>query len=103
MPPHPKPEPRPKVSHPLRRSGRQARKSPYAHPEVQKLFRQVRKRSNGWCEQCQQRNATAVHHLSYIETGVRGWRRLLVPLDQLIHLCAYCHSAEHPENVELRP
>jgi len=100
---YPKPVYPPKPKAPLRRSGRQARKSPYAHPEVLKLFRQVRKRSNGWCEQCQQRNATAVHHLSYIETGVRGWRRLLVDLDQLIHLCAICHSQAHPENVELRP
>ena len=102
--PAPKPSVKAKIAKVLKRSGlKGVRKSPYQHPEVQALFRKVRVRSSGWCEQCQSRTATAVHHLAYLETGVRGWRRLLVPLSDLIHLCKVCHSQAHPENMELRP
>jgi len=102
MTPCPKPAVKTRVPKPLTRSRpkrtgmAKVRRSPYQHPEVQALFRQVRTRSSGWCEECQQRNATAVHHVRYQESGVRGWRRLVVPLSDLVHLCERCHTAKHP-------
>ncbi len=81
----------------IKRTGlKGVRKSPYAHPSIQKLFRQVRRRSEGWCENNCGKPGNAVHHLWYVETGVRGWRRLLVPLDGLAHLCWDCHARIHP-------
>jgi len=66
----------------------------YMKPEWRALVRLVRKRSGGLCEACGGLVTGDPHHRAYL-AGVRGWRRLLVPLDQLIDLCRRCHLAEH--------
>lgn len=87
---HPKPHPREKVAAPLRRSGlRRVRKSPYLHPDWQKLSRQARKRSKGTCEVCRSAGVTDVHHTVYAAGS--GWRRLIVDLATLVACCRDCH------------
>lgn len=74
---------------------RPKRTTAYHRPEWLALARKVRKRSSGWCEMCQRENATTIHHKSYAD--FKGWKRLMVPMDQLIDLCYPCHKAQHPE------
>ncbi len=108
MKPHPKPPPRePKPpSRPQRkpikrtklkakRAKRPKRTTAYHRPEWLALARKVRKRSSGWCEMCQRENATTIHHKSYAD--FKGWKRLIVPMDQLVDLCYQCHKAQHPD------
>ena len=97
----PKPPPREKAPTPLRRKAPMTRtkpvstrRSPYQHPEWRKLTAAVRKRSRGICELCGTRPATGdAHHLSY--GPGRGWRRLVVPMDQLVAVCRPCHLEQH--------
>ncbi len=67
--------------------------SSYGRPEWLALVRQVRKRSGGMCEaqvRCGGNPSHGQpHHLSYADFA--GWRRLIVPLDQLIDCCHDCH------------
>lgn len=65
----------------------------YTRPEWVALARKVRQRSSGWCEMCQRENATTIHHKSYAD--FKGWKRLIVPMDQLVDLCFPCHKAQH--------
>jgi hypothetical protein len=59
------------------------------------LVRQVRKRSRGICEVCGDAPAVGQpHHRAYQE-GMVGWKRLIVPLDQLVDCCRSCHLAFH--------
>src|SRR6185312_7152229 len=78
----------------LPRKTRPKASNAYQRPEWRSLVRQVRKRSGGLCEQCGALVSGDPHHKAYV-AGVKGWRRLLVPLDQLVDLCRRCHLAEH--------
>ncbi len=91
--PFPKPAPKEKVRKPLQRTPMHARKSPYLHPEWRKLAAAVRRRSKGVCEGCGAAPGDDVHHRAYGPKGT--WRKLMVPLDQLIHLCRRCHLDAH--------
>lgn len=103
---HPKPTPPVKQPNPLRRKAPMPRQAPkvtrrrrlkfanaYTRPEWRALVRQVRKRSKGICEARVQCSGNPVegdpHHLAYLDLA--GWRRLLVPLDQLVDCCRPCH------------
>ena len=72
------------------------RKSPYDHPAWRALRLEVRKRSGDICEGCRQGPAAHVHHVAYAPG--RGWRRLIVPIKKLLHLCIDCHNRAHPLN-----
>ena len=88
----------------IKRSATPARKSrpkqtnAYMRPEWRKLVREVQKRSRGVCEAqvcCGGDPAEGdPHHLSYADFG--GWRRLIVPLEQLVAVCRRCHLSFHP-------
>jgi len=96
MNPCPKPQPRVKEPKVLRRSGRQARRSPLLHPEWRKLRNEVMKDAGGFC-QIDDCNALAVevHHKLYGPKGT--WRRLIVEKQHLVAVCRPHHQAFHPE------
>lgn len=69
----------------------------YCRKEWRQLTAAVRKRSGGICEVCGLRPATGdAHHRSY--APFKGWRRLIVPMDQLVAVCRPCHLAFHQES-----
>lgn len=79
---------------PIARGKRPKATNAYTRPEWRKLVREVQKRSRGICEaqvRCAGDPAEGdPHHLGYQE-GMVGWRRLIVPLDQLVAVCRRCH------------
>ena len=50
--------------------------------------RRVLQRASGFCEGCQQRRATQVHHLTYTHVGAEF-------LWELVAICDACHSRLH--------
>lgn len=77
-----------------KKRARKPLRSPYLHPAWIALRRKVIKRSKGVCEACRSNPGRHVHHLAYGRG--RGWRRLIVPLKWLLHVCIECHNAAHP-------
>lgn len=65
----------------------------YTRPEWRKLDAEAKKRSRGICEAqvCCDGNPIEgdCHHVSY--APFKGWKRLIVPLDQLLAVCHRCH------------
>ena len=61
-------------------------------PEWAVIRDQVRQRSCGLCEQCKEKPARHVHHLTYKRLGAE-------PLDDLLHLCLDCHQKRHPHKL----
>lgn len=96
---YPKPKPKakakkaPKRRKPLKRGKRPRVRNIYADKRWITLRNQVRKRSGGICESCGTRVATECHHRFYA-AGV-GARKLLVPLEMILHLCQRCHEDRH--------
>lgn len=87
---------------PLKRgAGRLKSTNAYHRPEWRALVREVRKRSRGICEARTRCGGNPVegdpHHLSY--APFTNWKRLIVPLDQLLDCCHECHKSFHPEGV----
>jgi hypothetical protein len=82
-----------KTSRPQRRAPiADWRESYQAHlesPEWASIRDAVRQRSGGLCEQCKEKPARHVHHLTYKRLGAE-------PLDDLLHLCLDCHQVRHP-------
>ncbi len=69
----------------------------YTRPAWRKLVAQVRRRSGGICEARVKCNGAPVegdpHRKSYAD--FKGWKRLIVPLDQLLDCCHGCHKSFH--------
>ena len=69
----------------------------YTRPEWRKLVAQVVARSRGICEMqvaCDGNPAEGdPHHLEY--APFKGWKRLIVPLEQLRATCRRCHLQAH--------
>jgi hypothetical protein len=90
-------KPLPRSSAKLKRRKTLAKSNAYCRPEWRALARKVRLRSKGVCEMriaCAGDPATGdPHHLSYGPES--GWRRLIVPLDQLVAVCRRCHVQAH--------
>jgi transcriptional antiterminator RfaH len=63
----------------------------YHSPEWRALKRALRIRSRGVCENCHERPARTAHHRDKRKTGT------LVPLEELIDLCALCDNRVHSE------
>ena len=80
--------PKPKKTEKARKA-KPKRTNAYMRPEWRKLVREVRKRSKGICECCSNPVDGDPHHLRYAE--FKGWRRLIVPIDDLLDLCHGCH------------
>ena len=100
MKPHPKPPPREKAPRkPIARKGRPKKGNAYTRPEWRALVAQVRKRSKGICEARVCCAGDPVdgdpHHQAYAD--FKGWKRLIVPLDDMIDCCRACHLSFHPE------
>ena len=96
----PKPEPKVKVPKPLRRGQPMARRkrlkagNAYTRSEWRAKVREIRRRSGGICEARVRCNGDPVsgdpHHLRY-QREFKGWKRLMVPNDQLVDCCRRCH------------
>ena len=73
------------------------RTNAYHRKEWRALVREVRKRSGGICEAQVRCGGDPVsgdpHHKSYAPFA--SWRRLIVPLDQLVDCCRACHLSFH--------
>lgn len=99
---HPKPDPTVRDPKPLRRAKPMPKRkkkgvkygNAYTRPEWRKKVREIRQRSRGICEARVCCNGDPVsgdpHHLRY-QAEFKGWRRLMVPNDQLIDCCRRCH------------
>ena len=84
----------PRATKRIARRRRPRQTTSYHRKEWLVLVRAVRKRSRGICEACGAAPAVGQpHHRSYADFA--GWRRLIVPLDQLVDCCRACHLEFH--------
>lgn len=83
-----------KAGKPMKRGGRLKFGNAYTRPEWRALDRAVKQRAKGVCELCGLGPVEGdSHHLSY--APFTGWRRLIVPMDQLVAVCRPCHLRQH--------
>lgn len=82
---------------PIARTSRPKSTNAYTRPEWRKLVALVALRSRGICEMqvaCDGNPAEGdPHHLEY--APFKGWKRLIVPLEQLRATCRRCHLQVH--------